>query len=80
MGETATKAAMSQEELLSTAKVSIFKGDFSGKVREYVYSQIPDAIMLPADDYRVDVAAGEIVKASPETASGTRKATKAPLT
>ncbi len=76
MGETATKAAMSQEELLSTAKVSIFKGDFSGKVREYVYSQIPDAIMLPADDYRVDVAAGEIVKASPETASWDQKSYK----
>ena len=76
MGETATKAAMSQEELLSTAKVSIFKGDFSGKVREYVYSRIPDAIMLPADDYRVDVAAGEIVKASPETASWDQKSYK----
>ena len=49
---------MSQEELLSSAKVSIYKGDFSGKVREYEYSQMPQAIYLPADDYRVDVIAG----------------------
>ena len=44
MGEPATKAAMSQEDLLSSAKVSIYKGDFSGKVREYAYSQMPEAI------------------------------------
>ena len=71
-----TKAAMGQDELLSTAKVSIYKGDFSGKVREYVYSQIPASIMLPADDYRVDVVAGELVKATPAVASWEQKSYK----
>ena len=76
MGEAATKAAMSQDELLSSAKVSIYKGDFSGKVREYVYSQMPESIYLPADDYRVDVAAGEISKETPELASWEQKSYK----
>lgn len=76
MGEPATKAAMSQEDLLSSAKVSIYKGDFSGKVREYVYSQMPDAIYLPADDYRVDVIAGENTKANPALASWDQKSYK----
>ena len=73
MGEPSTKAAMSQEELLSSAKVSIYKGDFSGKVREYEYSRMPQAIYLPADDYRVDVIAGEIAKESPAAASWEQK-------
>ena len=73
MGEAATKAAMSQDELLSSAKVSIYKSDFSGKVREYVYSQMPESIYLPAADYRVDVAAGEISKETPELASWEQK-------
>ena len=76
MGEHATKAAMSQEDLLSSAKVSIYKGDFSGKVREYVYSQMPEAIYLPADDYRVDVIAGEIAKDKPALASWEQKSYK----
>ena len=76
MGETATKAAMSQEDLLSTAKVSIYKGDFSGKVREYSYSQIPGTIFLPADDYRVDVVAGELAKDTPASASWEQKSYK----
>ena len=46
MGEPVSRAVMSQEELLSSAKVSIYKGDFSGKVREYEYSQMPQAIYL----------------------------------
>ncbi len=76
MGEPSTKAAMSQEELLSSAKVSIYKGDFSGKVREYEYSRMPQAIYLPADDYRVDVIAGEIAKESPVAASWEQKSYK----
>lgn len=71
-----TKAAMSQDELLSSAKVSIYKGDFSGKVREYAYSQIPASIILPADDYRVDVVAGELVKENPAVASWEQKSYK----
>ncbi len=76
MSEPATKAAMSQDELLSSAKVSIYKGDFSGKVREYVYSQMPEAIYLPADEYRVDVVAGELAKDSPSAASWEQKSYK----
>lgn len=76
MGEAATKAAMSQDELLSTAVVSIYKGDFSGKVREYSYSQIPETIYLPADDYRVDVVAGELAKENPVAASWDQKSYK----
>lgn len=76
MGEPATKAAMSQEDLLSSAKVSIYKGDFSGKVREYAYSQMPEAIYLPADEYRVDVTAGELVKETSALASWEQKSYK----
>lgn len=76
MGEATTKAAMTQEELLSSAKVSVYKGDFSGKVREYVYSQMPQSIYLPADDYRVDVVAGEIAKENPAVASWDQKSYK----
>ena len=67
--ETATRSAMSKDELLSSAKVSIYKADFSGKVREYIYSQIPQYIYLPEDVYRVDVVAGEQAKAEPAVAS-----------
>lgn len=76
MGEPATKASMSQEELLSSARISIYKGDFSGKVREYVYSQMPGSVYLPADDYRVDVVAGEMAKESPAAASWDQKSYK----
>lgn len=76
MGEPVSRAVMSQEELLSSAKVSIYKGDFSGKVREYEYSQMPQAIYLPADDYRVDVIAGEAVKENPAAASWEQKSYK----
>lgn len=76
MGEPDTRAAMSQSELLSSAKVSIYKGDHSGKVREYVYSQMPQNIYLPADDYRVDVVAGEMTKESPAAASWEQKSYK----
>ncbi len=69
----ATKAVMSSEELLSSAVVKIYKADFSGKVREYVYSAMPEQIYLPSDEYRVDVVAGEAVKASPAAASWEQK-------
>ncbi len=68
-----TKAAMSSEELLSSAVVKIYKADFSGKVREYVYSAMPERIYLPSDEYRVDVVAGEAVKTSPAAASWEQK-------
>ncbi len=73
VGEPATRAAMSQEELLSSAVVKIYKADFSGKVREYKYSEMPQALYLPADDYRVDVTAGLITGQTPQAASWEQK-------
>ncbi len=73
IGVETTKAEMSQEDLLSTAVIKIYKADFSGKVREYVYSQMPSQIYLPSDEYRVDVQAGEVVKASAAQASWEQK-------
>ena len=74
--DVATRAAMGSGELLSTAKVSIYKGDFSGKVRDYVYSELPSAIYLPADDYRIDVVAGEAAKEQGAAASWEQKSYK----
>ena len=73
VGEPVTRAAMSQEELLSSAVVKIYKADFSGKVREYKYSDMPQALYLPADDYRVDVTAGLIAGQDPQAASWEQK-------
>ena len=66
--------AMSDTELLATAVVEIYKPAFEGMARRYVgASNIPNPIYLPAttgtDKYRVDVKAGEVVKASPTIAS-----------
>lgn len=72
----ATKAAMSESELLANADVKIYKADFSGKVREYIYSEMPASLYLPADSYRIDVAAGEIAKAAPALASWGQKSYK----
>lgn len=72
----ATKAAMSESELLANANVKIYKADFSGKVREYTYSQMPASLYLPADSYRIDVAAGELAKATPALASWEQKSYK----
>ncbi len=71
-----TKAALSSDELLNTAKVNIYMGDFSGLVREYVYSEAPETIYLPADEYRVDVIAGEAAKTAPTVASWEQKSYK----
>lgn len=71
--ETLSKAAMTESELLSNARVSIYKADFSGLVRKYTYSQMPASIYLPADAYRIDVEAGEIVKETPSAASWEQK-------
>lgn len=57
------------DDILANAKVSIYKADFTGLVRQYTYSNVPDVIYLPADRYRVDVEAGEITKDSPALAS-----------
>ena len=71
-----TKAALSGEELLSTAKVNIYYADFSGLVRSYAYASAPQTIYLPANEYRVDVIAGEAVKESPAVASWEQKSYK----
>ena len=63
-----TKTALTDEQLLSTAVVKIYKADFSGLVRSWRYGEIPSTIWLPADDYRVDVEAGEMVQDYPDTA------------
>jgi len=64
-----TKAALSDAELLSTARVNIYYADFSGLVASYKYGSLPDKIYLPAAEYRVDVIAGEAVKDFPRTAN-----------
>lgn len=68
-----TKAALSADDLLATAKVNIYYADFSGLVRSYSYAETPEKIWLPANDYRVDVLAGESVKDSPAAASWEQK-------
>lgn len=68
--------AISEEDLYNTAVVNIYKEDFSGLVRSYVYSDIPAELYLAADKYRVDVIAGETVAAAPAPASWENKSYK----
>ena len=68
--------AMSQDELLNTAKVNIYKADFSGLVRSYAYGNMPSPFYLAADAYRVDVVAGEAAKETPAAASFENKSYK----
>lgn len=69
MTVAAQTKAVSEADLYNTAKVSIYKADYSGLVRSYVYSSIPSSLYLAADKYRVDVIAGEAVADSPAIAS-----------
>ena len=68
--------AMTSEELLASASVKIYKANFKGQVREYIYSNMPTPFYLAADTYRVDVQAGEIVKENPALASWEQKSYK----
>ena len=68
--------AISEDELYNTAKVNIYKADFSGLVRSYTYSQIPSPLYLAADRYRVDVIAGEAAAQKPAVASWDSKSYK----
>ena len=68
--------AMTQDELLASASVKIYKADFSGLVRSYTYSTMPSPFYLAADTYRVDVEAGESVSANPSAASWENKSYK----
>lgn len=71
-----TKAALSAADLLSTSRVNIYYADFSGLVRSYRYDNAPAEIFLPANEYRVDVIAGEAAKDSPACASWEQKSYK----
>lgn len=75
-----TKASMSSEELLQTASVNIYMADYSGLVRSYTYADAPSRIYLPADSYRIDVAAGEAAKQNPAVASWDQKSYKGSTT
>lgn len=68
--------ALSDDGLYSNTKVNIYKADYSGLVRSYVYSEIPSPLYLAADKYRVDVIAGEAVSAAPAIASWDSKSYK----
>ena len=68
--------AMSDSDLLSSATVKIYKADFSGLVRSYNYGNIPSPFYLVADEYRVDVEAGEAVAENPNVASWDNKSYK----
>lgn len=71
-----TKAAMTSDELLANADIRIYKDDFSGMVRHYKYSELPQKIYLPAGGYRIDVLAGEAAKETPAYASWEQKSYK----
>ena len=74
--EAQTKAALSSEDLLNTSSVKIYKDNYKGLVREYTYAQMPSPFYLAAGSYRVDVAAGEMVKENPALASWEQKSYK----
>ena len=74
--QSSTKAAMTSDELLANADIRIYKDDFSGMVRHYRYSEIPQKIYLPAGGYRIDVLAGEAAKETPSYASWEQKSYK----
>ena len=71
-----TKAAMPSDALLASADIRIYKDDFSGMVRHYRYSEMPQKIYLPAGGYRIDVLAGEAAKETPSYASWEQKSYK----
>ena len=76
MSLTDQTKAMSQDELLSSAQVKIYKADFSGLVRSYTYGNMPSPFYLAAEAYRVDVIAGEAAKETPAAASFENKSYK----
>lgn len=68
--------AISDDDLINSAVVNIYKADFSGLVRSYLYGEMPSPMYLAADSYRVDVLAGEEVDATPSPASWDSKSYK----
>lgn len=73
---SSVKSAMTPQELEANAIVNIYKADFTGLVRSYRYGDAPQEIYLAADEYRVDVLAGEISKENPATVSWEQKSYK----
>ncbi len=67
--QAATKAGASEAQLLEGARLDLYYADFSGLIRSYRYSELPEVIWLPAGSYRVDVIAGEAAKDAPVKAS-----------
>lgn len=67
--QAATKAGDSEAQLLEGARLDLYYADFSGLIRSYRYSELPEVIWLPANSYRVDVIAGEAAKDAPLKAS-----------
>lgn len=74
--------AMTEDELMNSARVNIYFSDYSGLVRSYPYSSIPSPFYLAVGNYRADVLAGECVAESPAPASWDSKSYKgsAPFT
>lgn len=68
--------AYSEADLYNSAQVNIYKADYSGLVRSYPYSEIPSPMYLAADQYRVDVIAGEAAAEAPVAASWDKKSYK----
>lgn len=68
------------DALLQTTNIKIYKPLFEGLIREYSYAELPETIYLPAttgtDKYRVEVTAGERTKPSPAIASWSSKSYK----
>ena len=71
--------AMTADELLAGASVKIYKADFSGLVRSYSYSTMPNPFYLAVDTYRVDVEAGEATKENPSAASWTDRSSQSQM-
>ena len=70
-----TRAGYTKGEIYSNALVNIYKGDLSGLVRSYRYSELPSSLYLRVIDcgYRVDVLAGEAVAEVPAVATWDNK-------
>lgn len=69
ISQTETKAGATEAQLLAGARLNLYYADYSGLVRSYKYSELPEVIWLPSNSYRVDVIAGEAAKDSPAKAS-----------
>ena len=74
--DAATRSVLTEGDVSETAVVNIYKADFSGLVRSYEYSSLPEAVYLAAASYRVDVIAGDMVSDDPAVASWDRKSYK----